>query len=124
MFCSPYPISPEIVKAGLGEICGGFNEFTGEPFPDCEDGLVCESSGLFSIGGSAGNICKDKGAKAGLGETCGGFNEFTGESFPDCEDGLVCESGGFISIPGAGNICVVDDFKITHASDPSECDEF
>ena len=87
MFCSPYPISPPISiidiifdkpdKAGVGEICGGFNEFTGESFPDCEDGLVCESAGGFSIPG-AGNVCKDKAAKAGLGETCGGFNEFTG----------------------------------------------
>ena len=61
MFCSPYPI----IRAGVGEICGGFNEFTGESFPDCEDGLVCESAGFFSIPG-AGNICKDKAAKAGL----------------------------------------------------------
>ena len=65
--------------SGLGEICGGFNEFTGEPFPRCERGLVCEDGGFFSIPG-AGNICKDPSTirLAGLGETCDGFNEFTG----------------------------------------------
>jgi len=42
--------------SGLGETCEGFNEFTGLPFPRCEDGLVCSSSGLVSIPG-AGNVC-------------------------------------------------------------------
>ena len=67
------------IFAGLGEVCGGFNEFTGEPFPRCEKGLVCEDGGFFSIPG-AGNVCKDPSTTrlSGLGETCEGFNEFTG----------------------------------------------
>jgi hypothetical protein len=44
------------VFAGLGEVCEGFNEFTGEPFPECEPGLECVDSGLITIPG-AGNIC-------------------------------------------------------------------
>ena len=67
------------IFAGLGEVCGGFNELTGEPFPRCERGLVCEDGGFFSIPG-AGNICKDPSTiiLAGLGETCEGFDELTG----------------------------------------------
>ena len=56
----PSPSEPELAKEG--ETCGGINEITGEPFPDCEEGLVCMSSdqggfGLVIIGGSAGDVC-------------------------------------------------------------------
>ena len=44
------------VFAGLGEVCEGFNEFTGEPFPECEPGLECVDAGLITIPG-AGNVC-------------------------------------------------------------------
>ena len=47
-----------------GETCEGFNESTMMPFPSCEQGLECVDSGLDSIGGSAGKICK----KANEGE--------------------------------------------------------
>ena len=42
--------------AGVGETCEGFDESTGEPFPSCEAGLVCEDAGMVSIPG-AGNVC-------------------------------------------------------------------
>ena len=73
---------------------------TGQPFADCERGLACRESGLFTIPG-AENTCQF----AQLGEVCGGFDSETGESFPDCEDGLECRDAGLITIPGAGNTC-------------------
>ena len=42
--------------AGLGEVCEGFDESTGGPFPFCEPGLVCLDSGEISIPG-ANNRC-------------------------------------------------------------------
>lgn len=39
-----------------GETCGGFNEKTGSPFPNCDYGLKCQASGGFGISG-AGNVC-------------------------------------------------------------------
>merc|ERR1711920_919309 len=42
--------------ARLGETCGGFDERTGEQFPDCVEGLVCETTGEASIPG-AGSRC-------------------------------------------------------------------
>lgn len=31
--------------AGIGEVCEGFDESAGGPFPDCEPGLVCVDQG-------------------------------------------------------------------------------
>lgn len=56
---SPYPTA----LAGEGETCGGFNEFTGQAFPDCAEGLECVSSGLITIPG-AGNVCVQSGASS------------------------------------------------------------
>ena len=46
--------------AGRGERCKGLNEITGEPYPDCEDGLTCATiNGLVSIPGAGfrcGNV--------------------------------------------------------------------
>ena len=67
---------------------------------------------------------KPKPVLAEQGEVCEGLDERTGNPFPSCRGGLVCIDSGAITIPGAGNVCVVDDFVITHASDPSECEEF
>merc|ERR1712150_133996 len=39
-----------------GENCEGFNEFTGNPFPNCETGLVCKHTAEMSIPG-AGKTC-------------------------------------------------------------------
>ena len=50
---TPYPD----VLAEEGDICEGFNESTGRPYPSCAPGLLCEDSGLASIGGSAGKRC-------------------------------------------------------------------
>ena len=49
-------VKPKPVKAKQGEVCEGFDERTGEPFPKCEDSLLCIPSGGISIPG-AGNIC-------------------------------------------------------------------
>ena len=48
-----------IELAGLGEICEGFDESTGGPFPACQEGLVCQESGMVSIPG-AGNYCVEQ----------------------------------------------------------------
>ena len=61
-------------------------------------GLECVDSGLASIGGSAGNICKVKPAKEG--EECESINDFTLRPNPNCDDGLVCVATGFNSIGG------------------------
>ena len=50
----PVPVEPEF--AIEGEVCGGFDETTGGPFPDCAYGLLCIESGGISIPG-AGNYC-------------------------------------------------------------------
>ena len=47
---------PKPVKAQQGEVCEGFNERTGQPFPSCAKGLLCVDSGGISIPG-AGNAC-------------------------------------------------------------------
>ena len=56
-----------------GETCEGFNEITGEPFPSCAEGLVCEDSGNFGIPGAL-NVCKvplpPLPKLAGEGEPC------------------------------------------------------
>merc|ERR1712061_625812 len=43
-------------SARLGETCGGFDERTGESFPDCAEGLVCTRTAELSIPG-AGSRC-------------------------------------------------------------------
>ena len=48
--------SPGLVS-GLGEPCNGFNESTGQRFPDCEQGLLCRDAGLVTIPG-AGSTCQ------------------------------------------------------------------
>ena len=97
---TPPPLAQE------GDICEGFDESTGMPFPSCAPGLECQDSGLVSIGGSAGNRCVKPLAQEG--ETCGGFNEFTGMSFPDCAPGLECVDSGLVSIGGGGsNVCQI-----------------
>ena len=45
-----------------GENCEGFNEFTGNPFPNCETGLVCKHTAEMSIPG-AGKTCVKTGNK-------------------------------------------------------------
>ena len=52
----PISVIPERL-AGINEVCEGFNESTGQPYPGCEEGLVCVDSGIPSIPG-AGNVCK------------------------------------------------------------------
>ena len=101
----------EQLPAGLGETCGGYDETTNRPFPDCLDGLVCLSSGLMTITG-ADKTCQTLApptapSLAKLNETCGGFNESTGVAYPDCEQGLKCLPlpEGFITLPGRGNTC-------------------
>ena len=47
----------DYILAGINEVCEGFNESTGQPYPGCEEGLVCVDSGTPSIPG-AGNVCK------------------------------------------------------------------
>ena len=42
--------------SGPGEMCDGLDETTGEPFPECQPGLICRDGGLMSIPG-AGNTC-------------------------------------------------------------------
>jgi len=76
--------------ASLNQSCGGFNESTGKPFPDCEEGLVCSSIGndWVSIPG-AGNICKER---AGFFERCDSV---------ECEYGLECRT-----ISWFGSICL------------------
>jgi len=95
--------------AGLGETCGGYDETTNRPFPSCEDGLVCLSSGLMTIPG-AGKTCQTLApptvpSLAKLNENCGGFNESTGMAYPDCEQGLQCLPRGGFALPGAENTC-------------------
>ena len=43
-------------RAKAGEVCEGFNESTGQPFPSCDEGLDCKSSGEITIPG-AGKTC-------------------------------------------------------------------
>ena len=43
--------------AGLGETCGGLDRSTGEPFPDCEDGLTCFEP-IFMSSQWPGNTCQ------------------------------------------------------------------
>ena len=88
----------EEIRAGLGETCGGFNESTMKPYPDCEKGLKCLRTGLKSAGGGASNTCQEI---AGLGEPCEGWNETTGKPYPYCKKGLKCLSTGLLS-PGGG----------------------
>jgi len=94
--------------AGLGQVCEGHNENTGMAFPDCEDGLTCQSKpqGIIAPPGQ-GNWCQFPPQLAGLGQICEGHNENTGMAFPDCEDGLTCQSRppGIIAPPGEGNWC-------------------
>lgn len=53
-------VHPEPTFAGLGETCEGFNESTGQPYPDCQPELVCKdkSSERISLPG-AGKKCVD-----------------------------------------------------------------
>ena len=90
--------------AGEGETCGGFNESTAAPFPDCASGFACQETCEASIPGA----CNSCVAVALEGEACEGFNESTGEQlFLDCDDGLACrENENEASIPGAGGRCV------------------
>ena len=88
-----------------GQTCGGFNESTGGPFPDCAAGLECKSTCEVSIPGAC-NSCV-RGEDALEGETCEGLDESTGEPFPDCAEGLECKDRGEVSIPGAGSSCVL-----------------
>ena len=66
MFCEapeepaePEEEEPEVVFAQEGENCGGFDETTGMPFPDCAEGFVCETTAEVSIPGS-GNTCVEE----------------------------------------------------------------
>ena len=120
--------------AGLDENCEGFNEETGEPFPFCEEPLVCEEFGEnFGIFG-ANKYCTfgiiveppeelieidprptplpeietELIPLAGLGENCAGFNEETGEPFPKCQPDFVCEENrdpDLIFLPGRNFFC-------------------
>jgi len=88
-----------------GETCEGWNESTAEPFPSCDEGLVCEDlTGVFTDPGME-KVCKRPGALAQEGDICDGYNYITGSPFPKCDEGLVCKPGDFYAIPGAENIC-------------------
>ena len=84
-------ITPPGALAQEGENCEGFDETTNRPFPSCDQGLVCEYTGGFTIPGQ-NKICKRPGSSelAQEGDTCEGFNEFTGMPFPSCAPGLEC----------------------------------
>ena len=61
-YCPEEPIlilPPLTLPAGPGELCEGFDEFTGGPYPDCAPGLICVDQGGFSIGGGAGKRCEE-----------------------------------------------------------------
>lgn len=45
---------PSLAQAG--ETCEGFNESTGQPFPSCDAGLVCEATCTTSVPGAC-NSC-------------------------------------------------------------------
>ena len=55
-------------KAQLGEICEGFNERTGGPFPSCAEGLKCESTCEISIPGAC-NTCVPKDGSVPMQES-------------------------------------------------------
>ena len=102
---------PEL-PAQEGETCGGFNEATGGPFPDCAAGLRCVDSGLPSIGGGASNVCRKSYSVptpsnefSQEGEHCEGYNSATGMPFPECDEGLRCSWSLKSSIPGEENVC-------------------
>lgn len=95
---------PEAKLAGPNEICAGFDETTGGPFPSCMDGLICRDAGLITIPGQ-GNTCQYAPVYAELGEVCEGFDHQTGMPFPKCEEGLACVETRYVTIPGAGNTC-------------------
>jgi len=86
-----------------GDVCEGFNEMTGGPFPSCAEGLVCRPTNQMTIPG-AGNVCVKPAALEG--DVCEGFNEMTGGPFPSCAEGLVCRPTNAMTLPGAGNVCV------------------
>ena len=59
----------EIELAGLGENCEGFDERTGEAFPDCQPDLVCEELiGAVTIPG-ADFFCRERPLLGGWSRT-------------------------------------------------------
>ena len=54
-------ITPPGALAQEGENCEGFDETTNRPFPSCDQGLVCEYTGGFTIPGQ-NKICNRPGS--------------------------------------------------------------
>ena len=96
-----------VEQGQLGDWCRGYDSATGQYWPGCVDGLVCEQTADVCISGRC-HQCVEAGGYADIWETCEGFNESTGKPFPKCAKGLKCIANpwGAITIPGSGNICI------------------
>merc|ERR1712061_582618 len=69
-----------------GENCEGFNEFTGNPFPNCDTGLVCKRTAEISIPG-AGKTC----VKTGSNSPCCFRYGFGARMVPCCMEVISCD---------------------------------
>ena len=92
------PVFCPAVLAGLGDQCGGFDELTGGPFPDCQEGLVCVGPVGFGIPGALSRCELDEDDIVGgpIIIRCADGSEVTcSAGTQDCYDDspLYCESG-------------------------------